>query len=359
MSGKISNWPSGWPKFTSKESNTHDTFELELKMEILKTYGAENIKKAWVKAVRNLEPVISEIAAKGNTVIPVLTYDQVIDATPETVATMQTSGCFVIRGVISTEEATSHFAELQKFVADNKESITGWPASNPAIFHLYYTPTQLKLRTDPRHLKLQKALNSLFHDSNPQIEPSSSDPILYADAVRMRAPGQEFLGLGPHIDAGSTCRWADKAYRSSYTSIFSGYPELYDPYDLGLRKFANLRLFNGSAHSSVFRAFQGWTALTGAAPTEGSLMLLPNIKEVTAYLILRPFFKMPADGSLEPEKWELDLESGWFPGTERDNSQMLSPESHPHLKLKETLVSIPAIRPGDTVWWHADVLYLR
>lgn len=85
-------------------------------------------------------------------------------------------------------------------------------------------------------------------------------------------------------------------------------------------------------------------------------MLVPDIKTVTAYMILRPFFTAPADGDWkDPEKWEIDEKSGWFPGTYRWDSQLLSPASHPHLILEDTLMSIPKMRPGDTVWWHADV----
>ena len=34
--------------------------------------------------------------------------------------------------------------------------------------------------------------------------------------------------------------------------------------------------------------FQGWTALTESGPGDGTLTLLPNVKEAMAYLLLRP-----------------------------------------------------------------------
>lgn len=82
-------------------------------------------------------------------------------------------------------------------------------------------------------------------------------------------------------------------------------------------------------------------------------------------MLLRPFFRAPSDArdTLDASKWEFcDLtddtannDSSWFPGTFRGRSQLASPESHPHLRLKECMVNIPTMYPGDTVWWHTDV----
>jgi Protein of unknown function (DUF1479) len=126
-------------------------------------------------------------------------------------------------------------------------------------------------------------------------------------------------------------------------------------YNLGTQKDAKAAYFLGVAHSRVLRAFRGWTALTSAGAGAGLLMLYPNVKWSIAYLILRPFFQGPANGDLDPEKWTLDLQTPWFPGTFHDQSQQLSPSSHPHLRLPECMVHIPTIQPGDTVWWHADM----
>jgi hypothetical protein len=107
----------------------------------------------------------------------------------------------------------------------------------------------------------------------------------------------------------------------------------------------------------VLRTFQGWLALTEAGPGEGSLLLYPNAKIVMAYILLRPFFEPPTNDAdiLDAEKWRLNLESSWFPGTFADDSQLVSSNSHPHLRLEECLVSVPRMFPGDSVWWHTDV----
>jgi hypothetical protein len=115
-------------------------------------------------------------------------------------------------------------------------------------------------------------------------------------------------------------------------------------------------MFPGTA-SQVLRAFQGWTALTEAGAGEGSLLLYPDVKLAIAYTLLRPFFDPPEDQAdiLDATKWTLNLERGWYPGTWGHLPQILSPASHPHLKLDDCLLSIPRMYPGDTVWWHADV----
>lgn len=235
----------------------------------------------------------------------------------------------------------------------NTYTTTAWPEANPAVYRVFWTPTQQALRGHPRHLHVQKFLNGLWHDDSQETSP---DPLSYADSLRIRPPGQEFYGLGPHIDAGSLCRWADPSYREVYRKIFSGVPENHDSYDLSVRKDANQAAFEGSAHSTVLRTFQGWTALTAARPREGSLLLYPYVSVVVSYLLLRPFFKPPDEGDvMDASRWSFSSESAWFPGTRQEDSQYLGRESHPHLRLEECLVYIPDMEPGDTIWWHCDV----
>lgn len=97
---------------------------------------------------------------------------------------------------------------------------------------------------------------------------------------------------------------------------------------------------------------------------EGTLRVLPILSLATAYIILRPFFKprsinvVRADQSiseaqnvsLAPEDWELNLEGNEFPGSVPGKTQELNEVTHPHLRLAETMVSIPRIEPGDQVY---------
>lgn len=222
------------------------------------------------------------------------------------------------------------------------------------MLSLYYSPTQIAARSHPNQLKVSKELNSWWHDKSGN---SSSEPLSYVDRVRIRPPGVLFRSLGPHIDTGSLSRWADPGYQSVYEAVFSGKPELLDNYDLDVRKNVKQALFPGPAHSRMFRAFQGWTALTSAGQGEGSLMLYPCVKWCIAYVLLRPFFNPPESEKdiMDASKWTFDAENSWFPGTFRQDSQHLSPSSHPHLRLRECMVSIPYMHEGDTVWWHADM----
>ncbi|KAI3559692.1 hypothetical protein CABS01_13413 [Colletotrichum abscissum] len=358
MPGSVREWPA-WPEYTDKDPlEPKDPDFLDTKRAIISQYGAEALRESWVRVCEQLKSVTDEIVDKGRSIIPVFDAHMLLDKglTEAERDEVKRVGTFVIRGVVPKTEIVQHYADLKNYVAENKQKIQGWPKETPSMLMLYDSPTQNAIRSHPNHLQLQRLLNQLWHDESG--EDTSPDPLVYYDGVRDRPPRQEFLGLGPHIDAGSLARWADAAYREVYGSIFSGKPELHDPYDLSLRKVANQELYPGVAHSSVFRSFQGWTALTRTAPSEGTLLVYPNVATVIAYMVLRPFFRPPVDSAdmMDATKWTLD-DSGFFPGTFKTQSQRLSRSSHPHLRLSECLIHVPKMEPGDTVWWHADVCH--
>lgn len=111
---------------------------------------------------------------------------------------------------------------------------------------------------------------------------------------------------------------------------------------------------------SVFRPWQGWTALSSTGAGEGTLRVLPFLKLSTAYLILRPFFRLNpsaartagANGAvpLAFDDWEPNLDGTEFPGSEMGQAQILNEQTHPHLKLATTVTSIPKVEPGDQVY---------
>jgi hypothetical protein len=225
---------------------------------------------------------------------------------------------------------------------------------------LFWSPTQIAARTHPNALALHRELNSWWQDKS-DTKKSFVEPYAYADALRIRPGGVPFYGLGPHIDAGSLCRWADPKYQDTYAKIWAGEPEHWNPYDLSIRKDANQAFFPGQTQSTVMRTFQGWTALTQAGAGEGSLLLYPDIRYSIAYVLLRPFFQPPAQDKdiLDPDKWTFNAEDPWFPGVWRETPQELSPGPFPHLRLKDCLVNIPTMYPGDTIWWHTDVSFSK
>ncbi|KAF4500445.1 DUF1479 domain [Fusarium agapanthi] len=358
MPGSIRQWPA-WPEYTSETAtSSKDPEFLEVKKAIISHYGAEALQQSWIKVCKELEKITEEIIEKGNTIVPVFDTQQIIEDgfSPEQETEIKRIGSFVCRNTVHQEVATTLYSDLKTYVANNKSSIQAWPKESPSMLVLYNSPTQNTLRSHPNHLKLQRKLNELWKYS---AEDTSPDPLVYLDGIRDRAPGQPFLGLGPHIDAGSLCRWADPTYRKVYDEIFSGRPEDHDAYDVEARKNADQELYKGLAHSTVLRTFQGWTALTPTAPREGTIMVYPDVKTVIAYLLLRPFFSPPKDPDqiMDAAKWTFDDSAGWFPGTMKPESQRLSRSSHPHLRLEECLIHMPEVQPGDTVWWHCDVCH--
>ncbi|KAK3190633.1 hypothetical protein K4F52_003324 [Lecanicillium sp. MT-2017a] len=353
---KVKQWPA-WSEYKVQgTTEANDPEYLAVKKEIIERYGADALYRSWVKVCLELENVTEEIAAKGNSMIPIFDTAEIISGgfTDEQQCEIKRVGAFVCRGTIPESETNLLYDNLKTFIKDNKQSIPAWPESSPSMYVLHNSPTQNALRSHPNHLNLQRALNSLWHDATNE---TSAEPLLYLDGVRDREPGQAFLGLGPHIDAGSLCRWSEPIYRKTYENIFAGNPEKHDAFDLTIRKDADQEKYKGPAHSGVLRSFQGWTALTPAAPREGTIMVYPNVKTAIAYMLLRPFFNPPADPAdiMDASKWKLDTESSWFPGTTKPQSQYLSRSSHPHLRLEECLVYMPKVQPGDTVWWHCDV----
>lgn len=357
MHGKLKSWPA-WREYVPEKDGYYlkDPDYAACKSSVIEQYGKGALEAAWLQVCQDLEVVTSHLSEKKSSCIPIFDGEKLLEQgfLEDQRAQIKQYGCFIVRRTIPEDTATYLYEELKTYVANNKAHIQGWPAESPSMLLLYDSPTQIAARTHPKHLQLQKLLNQLWHDESGETSP---EPLLYSDGVRDRPPHQQFLGLGPHIDAGSLCRWGDPSYRKYYHHIFSGNTRQHDAFNLGVRKDANQILFPGFGHSTVFRSFQGWTALTKAAAGEGTIMLYPNISAAIAYILLRPFFRPPPDNRdvMDASKWTFDATDAWFPGTFKEDSQYLSRLSHPHLRLEDCLVHAPPIQPGDSVWWHTDV----
>ena len=92
---------------------------------------------------------------------------------------------------------------------------------------------------------------------------------------------------------------------------------------------------------TAFRAFQGWLSMSNSGPGTGTLKVLPLLKEPTAYLLLRPFL--------------ADVKENQMPGCVPSKTFQLSRKWHPD--LYDSLISIPKMFPGDTIWWHPDLIH--
>ena len=147
--------------------------------------------------------------------------------------------------------------------------------------------------------------------------------------------------LPPHIDGGSAERWTDVEYRAVYKRIFNGSLDDYNPWLVDHRNTANMNNLGHANGATFFRGFQGWLSLSTSGPGSGTLKVLPNLKEVTQYLMLRPLLD--------------DVAKDVLPGVVPGKTFHLTDKYHN--LLRNSLVSIPSIEPGDTVWWHPDLVH--
>jgi Protein of unknown function (DUF1479) len=253
----------------------------------------------------------------------------------------------VIRNVLPRQQALDLKTQAEEYVAANKPKVKAFPPEDPAVYELYWTPTQTTARAHPNVLQTQTFLGSLWHSSDPQSRISTTYPLTYADRFRIRRPGDGKFALGPHSDGGSLERWEDAEYARVYQSIFSGHWEQYDPYDARHRISANMDLYNGGGSCSTFRLFQGWLSISSTGPGEGTLHVNPILRQATAYALLKPFFDSQNCLNLD----------NTFPGSVPGACQEYNPTWHPDLELDSTMVSVPRVEPGDYVAWHCDTMH--
>ena len=187
--------------------------------------------------------------------------------------------------------------------------------------------------------KIKKFLNNLWVFKNEEYKVFDPNRELsYADRIRRREPGDDSLGLSPHCDAGSVERWIDPSYQKIYNDIFADRFKNFNPFDA---KFRDRTIeFESPAVAHVFRTFQGWTALTEQGPKDGTLQLIP-ITKAMAYVLTRALLEDVPENELCGSKV----------------GKALSVNETYHSLLLEGLISIPKMYPGDTIWWHPDVIH--
>lgn len=260
-------------------------------------------------------------------------------------------GTAVVRNVLPREEALDLKRQAREYIAANQPKVKAFPPDDPAVYELYWTPSQVRARAHPNMLKAQSFLASFWHSSDPASEISTTYPLSYADRFRIRQPGDSKFALGPHTDGGSVERWEDPEYSRVYRAILDGRWEAYDPFDARHRIAANMDLYNGAGACSMFRLFQGWLSMSSTGPGEGTLKVCPLVRHATAYLILRPFIDLAATGGSR-----LNLDAT-FPNSVPGACQEYNPATHPGLELETTMVSMPHVEPGDYVAWHCDMIH--
>ncbi len=260
-------------------------------------------------------------------------------------------GCVIIRNVFDKKRVKELNEDLDKYVLENNyfedqkkkigidEYFSDLKSGKPQIFGLYWSKAQSEIRHSKEMETVKKWLNNLWnynYEGKNVFDPNRE--LVYADRVRRREPGDDTLGLSPHCDAGSIERWTDKAYQKIYNDIFSDNFENFNPYDAKYRD--ETIEFESPAVAHVFRTFQGWTALTEQGPNDGTLQLIPIVKGMT-YVLTRALLDDVPENELCGSK----------------AGKALSINEKYHSLLLEGLVSIPKMKPGDTIWWHPDVVH--
>jgi Protein of unknown function (DUF1479) len=310
------------------------------------------LKEAFVEVTNHVSRAADTIrreVAGGRPVVPELSYRDIREGkVPKAVGeSIRSTGCAVVRGVFPADRASDWFAELGEYLETNrydereleKRSLDKYfadlKAGKPQIFNIYWSKPQVMARQDARLAETRAFLDRLWKYEgvfNPDLQ------CTYADRVRRRQPGDKTLGLSPHMDAGTVERWIDPGYQQVYANIFAGDWRGYDPFDATHR--LQTHEIPSPAVCSMFRTYQGWTALTRQGPNDGTLRLIP-IAAGIAYVLLR---------ALQDDVDEADL-CGAAPG----RALGVCPEWHPDLSA--ALVSIPEVIPGDTVFWHTDICH--
>ena len=297
--------------------------------------------------------LIEDLVRDGKAVIPEVNYEAIQnDQVDETiVASIKNRGCAVIRSVFPKSQVEEWNDELVEYITANgyyeqcqgkahlDQYFSTLQSGKPQVFGIYWSRPQMLARQDERMAKTKAWLNNLWGTKdNGSLGIDPDRECTYADRIRRREPGDNTFGLSPHTDAGSIERWIDKEYQKVYRHVFSGNWRDYDPFDVKYR--TEISEIPSPAVSHVFRTFQGWTALTEQGPNDGTLKLIPIVRNIV-YTLYRALLDDVPENSL----------CGASPGRALDTN----PEWH-DLPLR-ALVSIPLLYPGDTIWWHPDLTH--
>lgn len=280
--------------------------------------------------------------------MPTLAEGKVSD---ETIALIKRRGCVVIKQHFAREQALEWDRSMLDYLDRNQfdqqyrgpgdDFFGTLAASRPEIYPIYWSQAQMQARQSAAMASAQSFLNRLwtFESQGQQwFDPDVS--VIYPDRIRRRLPGSTSKGLGAHTDSGALERWLLPAYQRVFGKLFHGDFAAYDPWDAAHRTAVDEYTLPGITKCSVFRTFQGWTALSDMIPGQGLLHVVP-VPQAMAYVLLRPLLSDVPDDEL----------CGVAPG----RVLPISEQWHPHLIAG--LCSIPALEAGDSVWWHCDVIH--
>ena len=84
-----------------------------------------------------------------------------------------------------------------------------------------------------------------------------------------------------------------------------------------------------------------WNIFLYARHQSNYFRVFPLLKESTAFVLMRPLLK--------------DIEKNELPGYQKGKLFFLDPVIHS--RIYDSMISIPKVYPGDTVWWHPDLVH--
>jgi len=298
----------------------------------------------------------NEVGARfmdGDPVVPSIDFADIAAGTVsvESAAAVKQHGCAVIRGVFPRAQAQAWDAELLDYVQRNQyiekakskgdldKYFSQLKSGRPQIYGIYWSKPQMQARQGESMAIARAWLNRLWtSEKNGTTFFDPDHNYNYADRIRQREPGDATLGLSPHVDSGSVERWLDPSFHRIYRNVFSGDWQAHNPFDGEGR--TETREIPSPAVCRMFRTFQGWTALTEQGPGDGTLQLVP-LASAMSYMLLR---------AIQDDVPETEL-CGAAPG------RALRINERYHAPLLRALIPIPKVYPGDTVWWHPDVIH--
>jgi hypothetical protein len=222
---------------------------------------------------------INALKAQGEDVWPVIPFEDVKQGrvSEQQRALIKQRGCAVIKGHFPRERALgwdrdmmayleqNHFDDVYKGPGDN--FFGSLDASRPEIYPIYWSQSQMQARQSDEMAAVQSFLNRLWRfesEGTTWFDPDVS--VIYPDRIRRRPPGTTSKGLGAHTDSGALERWLLPAYQRVFANVFNGRLDEYDPWDAAHRTEVEEYTVENTTKCSVFRTFQGWTALSDMIP---------------------------------------------------------------------------------------------
>ncbi|MFG2040091.1 YbiU family protein [Dactylosporangium sp. NPDC048998] len=315
--------------------------------------SGRTVEEVFAVVERRIEAEVADVEAalaRGEHVWPVIEYADIAAGTvpAEQAALLHRRGCLVVRGHFEREQALGWDRDIVEYVEGNRffetyrgpgDDFFGTVGSKPEIYPIYWSPAQMQARQSERMGRVQAFLNRQWrYDSQGERWFDPDRDSLYPDRIRRRPEGADSAGLGTHLDPGTLDLWMTEAYQRAFRHLFDGSVEEYDPWDAAYRTAGPQ--YPGTTMCSVFRTFQGWTALSDMAHDQGVLHTVP-IPSAMAYLMLRPLLADVA----EDDMCGVTVNQV-FPASERW-----------HPLLMRARAGIPDVRAGDSVWWHCDMIH--